>query len=161
MFFSTSQEPAVTTINVQEGKHSKRRKGRPKRIGVIARGQKRIVRSFVDVVNLMMIRRRRRHLMVIQYNNLFSKIWIETDVLFYSQIVKFAYGNIFYGISITAYHPFFAIQGLKRKISPFQRALKTFAQEQFLETSFWGTWGYWFRKKKQINILLGRLLSHK
>ena len=46
---------------------------------------------------------------------------------------------------------FFPIQGLKRKIRPFQRALKIFAQEQFMETFFWGTWGCTdFRKTKNI-----------
>ena len=33
---------------------------------------------------------------------------------------------------------FFPIQGLKRKKRPFQRALKLFAQKQFMETFFLG-----------------------
>ena len=55
--------------------------------------------------------------------------------------------------------PFFPIQELKRKKRPFQRALKIFAKEQFIETFFWGTWGC--TDSEKLKILLWGLLSHK
>ena len=45
--------------------------------------------------------------------------------------------NHLHGHYVGLYPPFFfPIQGLKRKKRPFQRALKTFAKEQFMKTFF-------------------------